>query len=219
MSLRDEIAQLRELALERVGQAARNGSTRDVVGSSRLLEATEELLGSYDSIENRFRDIKTQLNGVATNQTARASANTSPADKGLSAKAKGEQRRQTFLRDAEARGISMTRIKGVRYSTSNHECVGIASASESEEFRNRWFLGLAPDSYNGFVLLCEDLTGQIHRFIASTDISRDVLPKLSRDNTGQLKFHVTREKGRFYLDIPKHNQECIDGLLERFENL
>lgn len=218
MSLRDEIALMRETVLERVQEAARNGSTRDVVSASRLLEATEDLLGIYDSVVTRFEDIKAQLNG-APNRAGTEGTSDRPANGALSAKAKGEVRRQAFLRDAETRGISLTRIRGVRYSSPKLQRVGIASANESPDYRNRWFLGLAPDKYDGFVLLCEDLTGQVHRFIASSEVSRRVLPYLSRDSAGQLKFHVTRDKGRFYLDVPSSNQESIDGLLERFEDL
>ena len=78
---------------------------------------------------------------------------------------------------------------------------------------------MPPDSYDGFVLLCEDRTGQIHRFVAASDFSALVLPQLSRDNTGQVKFHVTREGGRFHLDVPGSDRLPLNALLERFENL
>jgi hypothetical protein len=137
----------------------------------------------------------------------------------LSAKAKGEVRRQTFLGEAANRGISLRRIKGVRYSSPALNCVGIASASESPSFRNRWFLGLAPDDYDSFVLLCEDLMGHVYQFIASPEFARPVLPRLSRDTAGQIKFHVTREAGQFYLDVPGSKQVPIDSLLESYVNL
>ena len=216
MSLRHEITQLRESILQRVERAARTGSARDVVGSSRLLEATEELLGSYDSVETRLQEIKSRLNGTPG---AIAQDPGSVENEGRSAKAEGERRRQAFLAEARSRGIEMTRIKGVRYRSPNHNCVGIPSASESDEYRNRWFLGLPPHSYDGFVLLCEDRTGQIHRFVAASDFSAQVLPRLSRDSAGQIKFHVTRDGGRFYLDVPGSERLPLNALLERFEDL
>ena len=219
MSLRDEIAQMRESILAHVECAARTGSARDVVRSSRLLEATEELLGSCDSLENRFKEIRAQVNGAQPVEVGPQRSRENPGRSGLSAKARGEQRRQAFLADARSRGITMTKIRGVRYSSTNHPCLGIASASETDKYRNRWFLGLPPDSYDVFVLLCEDRTGQVHRFIAAADFSRKVLPKLSTDDAGQIKFHVTRENGRFYLDVPGSDHQPLDGLLERFEDL
>ena len=216
MSLRDEITQLRESILQRIEHAARTGSARDVFGSSRLLEATEELLGSYDSLESRLQEIKARVhgaNGVSPQCPSPEKTN------GLSAKAEGKRRREAFLADARSRGIEMIRIKGVRYRSPNHNCVGIASASETDKYRNRWFLGLAPSSYDGFVLLCEDKTGQVHRFVADSDFSALVLPQLSRDNAGQIKFHVTRNGGRFYLDVPGSERLSMNALLERFEHL
>ena len=218
MSLRDEITHVRELILQRVELAAQTGSARDVVDSSRLLEATEELLGSYNSVESRLQEIKSKVNGT---QPVKTIPQIPPSPTGLGAKAKGKQRRQAFLADAESRGIAMTQLKGVCYRSSKHcRRVGIASASENDKYPNRWFLGLPSDSYDGFVLLCEDRTGQVHRFISGIDFSREVLPKLSRDkNTGQIKFHVTRDGGLFYLHVPGSERQSLNALLERFEDL
>ena len=221
MSLRDEITHLRESILQRVELAARTGSARDVVDSSRLLEATEELLGSYNSVESRLQEIKSKVNGT---QAVETTPQIPPSPTGLGAKAKGKQRRQVFLEDAKSRGIAMTQLKGVCYRSSKHcRRVGIASASENDKYpnrSNRWFLGLPLDSYDGFVLLCEDRTGQVHRFIAGIDFSREVLPKLSRDkDTGQIKFHVTRDGGCFCLHVPGSERQSINALLERFGDL
>lgn len=217
MSLRDEITHLRESILQRVERAARTGSARDVVDSSRLLEATEELLGSYNSVESRLQEIKSKVNGTQATETI---PQIPPSPTRLGAKAKGKQRRQAFLADAESRGIAMTQLKGVCYHSSKHcRCVGIASASENDKYPNRWLLGLPSDSYDGFVLLCEDRTGQVHRFIAGIDFSRAVLPKLSRDNSGQIKFHVTCAGGSFYLHVPGSERQSINALLERFGDL
>lgn len=95
----------------------------------------------------------------------------------------------------------------------------LASASESSQHLNRWFLGLAPDEYDSFVLLCEDTKGNVFRFIAASDFAREMLPKLSTDSAGQIKFHVTRQGGRFYLDVPGTTEASIDSILEKFENL
>ena len=218
MSLRDEITHLRESILQRVERAAQTGSARDVVDSSKLLEATEELLGSYNSLESRLQEIKSKVNGTQAVETI-PPIPSSPTR--LGAKAKGKQRRQAFLADAESRGIEMTQLKGVCYRSSKHcRRVGIASASENDKYPNRWFLGLPADSYDGFVLLCEDRTGQVHRFIAGIDFSQEVLPKLSRDkDTGQIKFHVTCAGGCFYLAIPGSERQSLNALLERFEDL
>lgn len=221
MTLRTEIANTHESILKRVEQAARDGAAREVMDSSRLLAATVELLSSYDALEVRFRSIKEQADGdLSAGMASIASRRGADAgSQGLSAKAKGEQRRQAFLADARKQGIVMERIKGVRYRSPKQQCVGIASASETEEYRNRWFLGLAPDTYDGFVLLCEDRTGVAHRFIASSEFAKRVVSRLSRDNAGQLKFHITREHGSFFLDVPGGDHVAIDGLLEQFGNL
>ena len=221
MSLREEITRLRESILQRVERAAQTGSARDVVDSSRLLEATEELLGSYNSVESRLQEIKSKVNGTQAIETI---PQIPPSPTRLGAKAKGKQRRQAFLADAESRGIAMTQLKGVCYRSSKHcRRVGIATASENDKRpnrSNRWFLGLPSDSYDGFVLLCEDRTGQVHRFIAGIDFSREVLPKLSRDkDTGQIKFHVTRDGGCFYLHVPGSERQSINALLEKFGDL
>ena len=217
MSLRDEITHLRESILQRVELAARTGSARDVVDSSRLLEATEELLGSYNSVESRLQEIKSKVNGTQATETI---PQIPPSPTRLGAKAKGKQRRQAFLADAESRGITMIQLKGVCYRSSKHcRRVGIASASENDKYPNRWLLGLPSDNYDGFVLLCEDRTRQVHRFIAGIDFSRAVLPKLSRDNTGQIKFHVTCAGGCFYLHVPSSERQSINALLERFGDL
>ena len=111
MSLRDEITHLRESILQRVELAARTGSARDVVDSSRLLEATEELLGSYNSLESRLQEIKSKVNGTQAVETI-PQIPMNPSPTGLSAKAKGKQRRQAFLADAESHGIADDPAKG-----------------------------------------------------------------------------------------------------------
>ncbi|MFC1526219.1 hypothetical protein ACFL6X_05335 [Candidatus Latescibacterota bacterium] len=221
MELRTEIANTRESILRRVERAARDGCAEEVMLSSRLLAAVEELLKGFDALEARFRGIQEEANGAHSIGLGPVAARDDayPGSPGMSAKYKGEQRRQAFLADARGMGIAMERIRGVQYKSPKQQRVGIASASETEKYRDRWFLGLAPAAYDGFVLLCEARSGVTYRFIASTEFARDVVPRLSRDNAGQLKFHVTRKHGSFNLDVPGSGRVAIDGLLEQFENL
>ena len=113
----------------------------------------------------------------------------------------------------------MSKTRGVRYRSRRRNCVGIASATENEKYPNRWFLGLPPDKYDGFVLLCEDHEGRVHRFIAGSELAQEVLPRLSTDNVGQIKFHVTREGSRFNLDVPGSGRKPINAIRDRFDEL
>ena len=223
MALRTEIEQARNSILKEVEQAARGGSTREVVARSRMLEVAEELLASHDALEARFRAFARQVDSGGDEPPPRPPASTGAEAEGErprdSAKAQGERRRQTFLADARERGIHMDRVAGVRYASPTLRCVGIATASETEKYPNRWFLGLAPADYDGFVLLCEDRSGLECRFVAPPHLAASLLPKLSRDEVGQIKFHVTRDDGHFYLDVPSHGRVAIDALREQFANL
>ncbi|MEW6753976.1 MAG: hypothetical protein AB1505_23805 [Candidatus Latescibacterota bacterium] len=223
MALRAEIVEARDSIMKEVERAARGGSTREVVARSRLLEAAEELLVSHDALDARLRSLRKQIaNGnyePPANVPGASGGDTLGGRVRDSAKAEGERRRQGFLADARGRGIHMDRVAGVRYASSKLRCVGIATASETVKYRNRWFLGLAPADYDGFVLLCEDRSGVEHRFVAPSSMAASLLPKLSRDEVGQIKFHVTRDNGHFYLDVPGQARIPIDELREQFANL
>ena len=214
MSLRDQITGFQDTVLQRVGKAARSGSTKDVVGGSRLLEEIDELLVNYDAVERRFKDLTLQMNDESIIHEGGTIDEVE-----LSHKARGEQRRKDFLADAESRGIPMFKTKGVRYRSGSHNCIGIASASENVKYPNRWFLGLPPDKYDGFVLLCEDHGGRVHWFIANTALSQRILPRLSTDNNGQIKFHVRRDGTRFTLDVPRSKRQSLNEIRDRFDYL
>ncbi|MEW6755523.1 MAG: hypothetical protein AB1505_31775 [Candidatus Latescibacterota bacterium] len=188
---------------------------------SRQLEETEKLLADYHALEARFETLQRQKE---TGSVEAVTLHAGPAEPALgpprlTAKAEGARRRQTFVRDAGELGVVLHWLGGTRYGAPNLPCVGIASATESEEYRDRWFLGLAPGTYDGFVLLCEDRRGVHHRFIASQELAASVLPALSRDRNGQIEFHVTREDRSFYLDIPGRPHVALDGYREQFGNL
>lgn len=219
MNLQDGLCELRSTILNRIGEAAQKGETTSVTTNSKMLEELEEIREAYESLQDRFGDLKDRFEGRVIVPPSSSTLIKPSRPNGLSAKAKGKQRRQNFIERASQKGAELSQVKGVTYKSPRSNLIGIASASESKKFPGQWLLGLPPGEYDTVVLLCEDSSERLFTFIPPTSLVRECLPKLSTSLDGQIKFNVRKSNNKFYLSIPKEGRQQLDNMLDRFDNL
>jgi hypothetical protein len=215
MNLKDDLAGLSSEIHARIREATQKNETESVIANARILEELEDIRRLFSSLESRYQNLKVRFGHPTGNQLSLSAEEKTV--RVISAKAQGMKRREGFLKIALQRGIELTQIKGVQYRSRDNKLVGIASAVEDK--RGRWFLGLAPADYDTFVLLCEDKNKRVITIISTVSFAKDVLPRLSTDITGQIKFNVKRFNDRFFLTIPNEREQSLDGMIDNYENL
>jgi hypothetical protein len=215
MNIKDEANQLRTLILKAVSKAANEGNSEAVSTNSKLLEEVDEIFRVYDSVESRLDAAKERFVSLGPDGCLPSSED--KARIRVSAKALGKQRRDQFVEKARGKGVHLTPVKGVKFTSPQNRLIGIASASES--ISNKWFLGLPPADYDLVVFLCEDSDGVVWSFIPSNDFILQWLPLLTRDETSQIKFNIRKEGTSFSLLIPGQDRVSLRTALDKFENL
>lgn len=218
MNLKESLGELRSGILSKIEEAAQKGETLKVTTSSKMLEELEAIRTAFDSLEHRFEDLRGRFEFQPIAPSLEPTTMKMNRREHLSAKAQGELKRQDFIDTARRNGVGLTYIKGVKYRSPRNNLIGIASANENRQ--GRWFLGLKRDAYDAIVLLCEDNNKHQLTFILPSSFVRDLLPKLSSDQSGdQLKFNVVRSHNRFHLKVPNIEDQPLDNMVDRFDYL
>lgn len=220
MGLKNDIQEFKEKVITDIENSAKKGKSADIVFLSKLLEETEGLIMNLERYEIQFNSLKRKYEMPSANQQSHKQiiSHTINSDENkISAKERGEQRRQAFIKKANAEGIILTQVKGVIYRTPSNAIVGIASASEKSP--NHWFLGLPSKNYDTVVLLCENDRGELATFIPPKEFISKYLPNMSRDRKGQIKFNISYKFGTYYMTIPGVENQKLDQMKDRFDHL
>lgn len=209
MDLGTRIERLKEKEMRKVEQAASQGDVAALVSHTRRVE-------KLDSLETQYKEIERTVNAIQNGSNADAC---SPTLREMSAKAKGDIRREEFVDAIQKQGYEINHYKKhVLYTIAPDKIIGIAYASEVQP--NKWWLGLPVENYHAFVLLCENEQGLVNRFIFPKTFYNEHRSKFSRDQDGkQLKFNIMLQNGRYALKIPSHRDIYINIYLDKLEHL
>ncbi len=115
-------------------------------------------------------------------------------------------------------GVPLEPVKGQVFRTERGTRVGIAPASESNKYRDRWFLGLPENGFDHAVLLCYGCNGKLTHFLLPKEFIDKHSQTLSRKN-GQLKFNVRRRGEEFLLLVPRRGSVSIEAYRDNFAGL
>lgn len=218
MILESRIKKLKDSALKKVEDAAKIGDTSAVVSSSKIVEQIDDAERKYEHLVSSLDRIERALNqnGASIDFSLLSST---PEDKKLSYKKKGELRRKLFVERLLQSGINVVQVKGVVYKINDRQFIGVASAYENKNIPNRWFLGLPPENFDTIVLLCERKNGEVLRFIFSRDFFQKYKSHLSTDDRGQTKFNVAQRNTDYVFIVPNIGSVSITNFLDNFDNL
>jgi hypothetical protein len=218
MDFQNRINQLKEQTLNNIQIAATKAETDTVITFTKLLEEIKELEKniyiSLESLERKISHPDQKDIGLVPTEAYQTNGKT------VSAKEKGRIRRNNFINMLEELGISLSKVKGVKYRTQNGSLIGIASASEDIKRNNYWFLGLPKDEYDTIVLLCESSKSEVYNFILPKAFYKQNENNFSRDsNNEQVKFNISLRDGKFLMTIPYMEPVIINEYIDNFAAL
>ena len=175
-----------------------------------LMKAAEDAINLCEESDFAHSEIPSAGKSVS-------SKSGSKREEGLSSRsrAKGKLERDKFITAARSHGKHLSPVQGRVCHDSSGRQVGLAFATER---KNRWFLGLNDENFVTIVLICEDISHTVRRFVLPPDFSKRISKDLSRDQHGEVKFNVYREGRSYFLSIVGQNLE-ITKYIEFFDGI
>jgi hypothetical protein len=210
MNVEDKILNLKEETKTKIEQALKNNNTDAIVAAAKDLD----LIGR---LEKQYREIETAIISFAQ----RGSFDMDKSKKiNKSFKQIGKEERENFIREAETRGIILSKEKGQLYRDISNGLVGIAYASECENTPNRWFLGLPNKEYRTIVLICRDEHLKTTYFIFPYTFCTQYQDKFGTDKKDeQIKFNVSVKNGIYTIKVPDSEPIIINEYIDKYDNI
>jgi len=213
MGIKDEIEALKSRALHRIGEAARTGDTRIIVGATRIVQEAERLIKVFDELVSEKGRLAMELEGLG--QSRGVDIYVSPNNK-ISPRMKGRRIKEAFINDLKRNGIALKLIKDSIIETERREHVGVAYSSEHTP--GRWWLGIKNDRYKAIVLICERDNGELVRFILDRDFWDKNVKKLKENRQGRSMIHIIYQRGVYYFDV-SGERISINNFINAYKNI
>lgn len=207
MNSTKELSKMKVDIIENVKVAAQQGDLRSISKWSKAAQQCESLIAEASELHKRIQELsKSFFNGnndgkiVNNYQNIGRNGNTS---KNLTAKQQAAEMRASWVTAMCSKGIVLNG-HGRSYKTKEGKSVGIAFANELNKppHKDKWFLGLRDEPTHIVVLLCRDLSQNVHDIVLPVSQLGQAWSKLSR-SSGEIKFHVHRRNGNFFLFVNK----------------
>lgn len=206
---------MRELDLlgQKLKQLAREhlqtGNYKELSEISGLLEEIEKLKSSYGSIQKR-------LSVLSSKDASTGSGTSSAGSKMRASKKRAKKARAQLLSDLKDQNLDLGTENGALYSfPDSNKSIGIAFASEAT--KDKWFLGLPDENYQGVAFLCEQQNGAVRRFLVGRKFFETHRTNFSYSSQGsrrQYKFNIYKRKSGFVLRL----RNGVEINLDRFED-
>jgi len=207
MDLQFRINQIKNERLRKIKEAATNSDTDSIISNSKILEEVERLEKKLNEISNTLDNLESYTFEITNEKNIEE----------VSAKERGNIRRNEFIEKIKTIGINLIQKRGVIYKINDGRLIGIASASE--RIPNKWFLGLPGNNYDHVVLLCENSKKEVLSFILSKDFYKKYENNLSSDSNGQIKFNIYLRNGKYQINIPQTGNINIDEFIDKYDVL
>lgn len=213
MRLTQELTQMKAEIIENIKTAAQEGDVRTISRWSEAAEECESLITDLDSLNRRTTEFKRKI------WPDQAEGNISPISKSKdsinteSPKQEGARLRSEWVQDLASMNIHL-RGHGKNYHTESGKSVAVAFANElnQKQLIGKWFLGFKDEPIDVAVLLCRDLNKKLHDVIIPISELGESWNKLSRSK-GQIKFHIHKQDGQFFLAIRGEEPIEITGYI------
>ena len=195
--LQSGLEELKKRAYEKAAQAARSLHADRAMAMVRAAKDCESALDLLQRLKQEAERIQGILSdeGVHSSPVVRnkpSSVANSLIPTALSNRARAQKRRAEWLEQQRRNGIHLRQIGEKTFETEGDKKVGTPFARERPGQPDLWWLGLADESFDFVVLLCEDDSGALLDFVLPASFLATVWSQLSRDGMGQVKFHVLR---------------------------
>ena len=206
MNITDKIFSLKKSTKAKIEHALKNNNTEIIVLAAKDLELLEHL-------ERQYNEIKTAIDSLSQkgsfNLEKLLSINKSP-------KQIGKEQRDTFVKKAKDKGISLSKENGQLYRKKSGGLVGIAYASE--RIHNHWWLGLPIKKYCSLVFICKNDRLRTTYFIFPKAFCERY--KFSTDKKEkQFKFNVSLKDSLFTFKMPDSEPIAINEYIDKFDNM
>jgi len=215
VSIGERLIELRERAREKMEAAMKAGQMDEVIKYARIIKEADDAAQvgklAVDRISAQLMPNQERPNHEVDSYLERPI--TSPDQ--LSRKARGKAARDRYLRELNAKGVHLTRLKGRTFQTSSGRRVGVAYASEIHA--NKWWMGLPDEQYEVVVLLCETNSGEALDFVLPPEFVSRVWAHLTKSNK-QREWHVARSGPNYELE-PSKNMGQINTYLSNLDPL
>jgi hypothetical protein len=193
MSIKNEIEALKSKALQRIGEAAKTGDTRVIIGATRIVQEAERLIKGFEELVSELGGLAMDFKGLEHGKDVDISI---PSGIKMSARMRGRLMKEAFINDLKAQGIPLNLSKDSILLTEKGERVGVAYSSEHSP--GRWWLGIKNDNYRAIVLICEKDTRGIVRLVIPGKFWDSHVENLKENKNGRSMIHILYQRGVYY---------------------
>jgi uncharacterized protein (DUF736 family) len=129
-------------------------------------------------------------------------------------KSRAQDFRLAYFKLRKGSGKPLTHVESDYFLDASGTRVGVTWSKKHDE--GRWFLNLMEDKFDEAALLCQLGPNESVALRIPKDVVRRYWHCWSRDENGEMKFNVVRQKGRYYLQVPEPvGLVEADGFVER----
>src|SRR4030042_3807435 len=214
MSIKNEIEGLKINALQRIGEAAKTGDTRVIIGATRIVQETERLIKVFDELVSEMRgltmDFESLEQGRGVDISISKGTETSP-------RMRGRLRKEAFINDLKEQGIRLNFSKDSILLTERGERVGGAYSSEHQP--GRWWLGIKNDNYKAIVLICERDSGGIVRLVLTGDFWVTHVKSIKENKNGRSMIHILYQRGVYHWIEANGKKIALDSFVDAYHFL
>ncbi len=219
-----DLLKMKDEIIENIKIAAQQGEIKTISKWSKAAEQCESYIKEVANLNRRIAEFRnsfwsdTNKGNISLKTNSRISNNNISKPK-LSPKQQGAKMRSSWVQNLASKGIFLSG-HGKRYSTERGKLVGIASANELNQAQllSKWFLGLKDEPIDVVVLLCSDLEGKLYDIVIPVISIEESWKKLSRSKD-QIKLHIQRRNGDFFLSVPRSDPIRVSKYIGNYQPL
>jgi hypothetical protein len=214
MSIKDEIEALKIKALHRIGEAAKAGDTRIIVGATRIVQESERLIKVFEELVSEMGGLAMDFESLE--QSRGVDIFVSNGTK-TSPRMRGRLRKEALINDLKKQEIRLSFSKDSILLTEGGERVGVAYSSEHQP--GRWWLGIKNDNYKAIVLICERDSGGIVRLVLSGDFWDSHVENLKENKNGRSMIHILYKRGVYHWMEANGKEVALDSFVDAYHFL
>jgi hypothetical protein len=214
MSIKDKIEALKSKGLHRIGEAAKKGDTRIIVGATRIVQECERLIRAFDELVSEMGGLAMDLEGL---EHSKGVDNSISSGTKISPRMRGRLRKEAFINDLKEQGIRLNFNKDSILLTEGGERVGVAYSSE--HLPGRWWLGIKNDSYKAIVLICERDSGGLVRLVLPGAFWDSHVENLKENKNGRSMIHILYQRGMYHWIEANRKKIALDSFVDAYHFL
>ncbi len=214
MSIKNEIEALKTKALQRIGEAAKTGDTRVIIGATRIVQEAERLIKAFDELVSELGGLAMDFKGLEHGKDVDISI---PSSIKMSPRMRGRLMKEGFIKDLKEHDIKLRLSKDSILLTEQGERVGVAYSSEHSP--GRWWLGIKNDSYKAIVLICERDSGGLARLVLPGEFWDNHVKNLKENKNGRSMIHILYQRGVYHWVETSGEKFTLNNFVDAYQFL